>query len=203
MAPNNRRTVSGYTLVEALVATGAFTILLAAVMTSWFAVQRQMMDGVGYSRCNADRMRLTDYLSRDIRRSLDAKVFNGATPCADGISGTVLELTMTRIYGDLLEEDDKEASRSLQAPVFMSGEPGYGGTLTVRYFVNNNTIIREEAGIQRPVTTAPSVFTMTFMTKPGGVVSADGQFDQPFTHLGQRTIRRPIKVQAIRRSFAF
>jgi hypothetical protein len=198
-----QRTRAAHTMVELLVAAGAFSILLAAVMASWFAVQRQMVDGVGYSQCTGDRMRLTDYLSRDIRRSLDAKAYNGAVVCADNVPGAILELTMARVYGDLAEEDDTSASRTLQAPVIVSGEPGYGATLTVRYSVSNGAIIREEAGVQRALTAAPAVFAMTFMTKPGGVVVGDGQFEQPFTHLGERTIRRPVKVQAVRRSFAY
>jgi type II secretory pathway component PulJ len=65
----SRKFASGFTLVETVVAVGIGTLILAALTVASVALQRSFMAIEDYAKGQNDQMRISDYLSLDMRRA--------------------------------------------------------------------------------------------------------------------------------------
>lgn len=75
----NSRSNKGFTILELMIATTAFTVLLAIVVTAFLQVGRMYVKGVNLSLVQEDTRNITDSISNDIR-------FSGQTPTLGHIS---------------------------------------------------------------------------------------------------------------------
>lgn len=191
---------SGFTLIEVLVAMGAFGILAAALMTTWTALQTSAMNTTAYAQRQSDQMRVCDYLKRDIRRASNVAIYNGATLVAGTAFGNELRLTIPDYYADSREEDNAIGSSTPNTPTVTGGNVSYSTALTVRYFVVNGAIVRNESGTSRTLADAVGGFTLSFRTETSGLIRSRVLFDQRMRSGANRTLRRQVDLLCGQRS---
>lgn len=111
-----------FTLVELIVSTGASAIILGALLLSGTSLQHSLKSSETYAGAYSDQRRITDYLSRDLRRAIQiAATDAGGNPVdvSDGATltvadGATLVLTLPAYYASNVSTD-----------------PGYEKALTV------------------------------------------------------------------------
>lgn len=191
---------SGLTLIELLVAMSVFGMFAAALMTTWTALQTSAMNTTAYAQRQSDQMRVCDYLKRDIRRASNVAIYNGAALVAGNAFGNELRLTIPDYYADAREEDNAIGANTPGTPVLTSGNVTYGTALTVRYYVVNGAIIRNESGTIRTLADAAGGFTVSFQTDTSGLVRSRVIFAQRMRSGTNRTLRRQVDVLCGQRS---
>jgi hypothetical protein len=134
---------SAFALVEMLMGVGCGSIILAAVVASGVALQRNSAAVEGYSFAEGDQLRVSDYIAMDSRRCYSASV-----------SGNTLTFTMPNFY---------DASGNRVNPTFDSnGAIQYGtvaGTTTISYAKDTND------NFVRTVTPAGQTATSTIVAR--------------------------------------
>ena len=153
---------SGFTLVEILIATGVFGLFSVALMATWTALQTSAMNTTAYAQRQNDQMRIFDYLKRDIRRASNVDVYNGATLVTGTAFGTELRLTIPDYYSDSREEDNAVGTKTPITPTLSGTTVTYGAAMTVRYYLLNGAVVRNEAGTIRTIADAAGGFTVSF-----------------------------------------
>ncbi len=191
---------SGFTLIEMLVAVGVFSMFTVALMTTWSALSTSALNTTSYAQRQADQMRVFDYLKRDIRRASSVAIYNGATLVTGTTFGTELRLTIPDYYSDIREEDNAIGSRVAATPTVSGGNVAYGASLTVKYYVLNGAMVREESGVVRIVADAAGVFTASFSNDVSGLVRCRVLYNQPVRNAGSRTLRRQVDILCGQRS---
>ena len=191
---------SGLTLIEVLVAMGVFGMFATALMTTWTALQTSAMNTTAYAQRQSDQMRVCDYLKRDIRRASNVAIYNGATLVAGTAFGSELRLTIPDYYADSREEDNAVGSSTPNTPAVTSGNVTYSSTLTVRYFVLNGAIVRNESGTSRTLADSAGAFTLSFRTETSGLIRSRVIFDQRMRSGTNRTLRRQVDLLCGQRS---
>jgi Tfp pilus assembly protein PilW len=142
----SQKTRRAFTLVEAVVAMGAGSIVLAAVTTAGVALQRSFAAVENYSMAEGDQLRVSDYIAMDCRRATSASV-----------SSNVLTLTVPAYY---------DASGNPQNPS-LSGtgaiQYGSGGTVTIAYSQSGSNFVRSitKSGTTTTTTVARNVASFT------------------------------------------
>jgi prepilin-type N-terminal cleavage/methylation domain-containing protein len=192
---------SAFTLVEILVAMAVFGIFAAALLTTWTALQSSAVNTTAYAQRQNDQARIFDYIKRDVRRASNVEIYNGATLItATGTFGTELRLTIPDYYSDTREEDNAVGTRTPNTPTLASGKVTYGSTVTVRYYVTNGAVVRNEGGTPRTIADAAGSFTLSFCREASGEFRSRVYFDQRMRSGTNRRLRRQVDVLCTQRS---
>lgn len=191
---------AGFTLVEVLAGTALFGLFTAGLLTTWTALQTTAMNVTTYAKRQSDQMRVLDYLKRDIRRASDAAIYNGTTLVTGTAAGGELQLTIPDYYADAREEDNAIGTKIPNTPALTGGIVCYGTAMTVRYYVSNGAIIRNEAGAARTAADAAGAFTVSFRRETSGDIRCQVFFDQPVRGAGDRKLRRQVETLCGQRS---
>ncbi len=198
--PSTHGRPAGFTLVELIVGMGVFGVFSAGLMVAWTALQANAVNAATYSHRQSDQMRVIDYLKRDIRRASAVEIYNGGTVVAGSNPGTELALTVPDYYADAREDDNAIGSSTPNNPTLSATAVSYGGTMLVRYYVTGGAIIREEAGIQRPIADANGAFVLSFRWETDGDILSQIFYNQPLSGSGSQTLRRQVDIVGRQRS---
>jgi Tfp pilus assembly protein PilW len=141
-----QKTRHAFTLVEAVVAMGAGSIVLAAITTAGVALQRSFAAVESFSMAEGDQLRVSDYIGMDCRRATSASV-----------SSNTLTLTVPAYY---------DSSGNVQNPSLSgTGAIQYNGgaTVTIAYSQSGNNFVRSvtKSGTTTTTTIARNVASFT------------------------------------------
>lgn len=78
LSPQRLRRLAAMTLVELLIAAGVGTAILAAFTTAGVALQRSFVAIEDYAKGQNDQMRISDFLSLDMRRAFSISITGSA-----------------------------------------------------------------------------------------------------------------------------
>jgi Tfp pilus assembly protein PilW len=173
MNPSTDRSASGLTLVEMLMTMASSSIVLAALIISGVALQRSFAAMEGYSIAQGDQLRVSDYISMDVRRALTASVDNNNT----------LTVTFPNYY-DANNDNPKWSNAHAVAPSFdANGAIQYAaGVTTVKYYQLASNFIREVNGTANIIARNVSSFTVSPQDLTSSVSCAIS-FAPTFTYL--------------------
>lgn len=191
---------SAFTLTEVLVAMGVFGMFATALLTTWSALQTAAINTTAYAQRQSDQMRVCDYLKRDIRRASNIAVYNGLTLVTGTAFGSELRLTFPDYYADAREDDNAIGASTPSTPALATGNVTYGSTLTVRYYVLNGAIVRNESGTSRTLADAAGAFTVSFSKETSGLIRSRVLFNQRMRSGTNRTLRRQVDLLCGQRS---
>jgi Tfp pilus assembly protein PilW len=146
---HHRHALQGRTLIELMVAITAGVIILGATMASVISVQRLYAAVEDYSMDEGSQLLISDYISMDLRRCSDVTAVNN-----------VLTITIPDYYGN---GGTKPSSNAVaNNPMVVGNNVSYGSTnVTVKYYLQGSSFIREVNGTQNAVTVNVSDFTVT------------------------------------------
>lgn len=198
--PDTRARKSGFTVFEVLIAMGIFGIATGALLISWIGLQTTAANTTAYAQRQSDQMRVIDYLKRDIHRATGIAIYDAGNPVTGNNFGTELRLTIPQYYADAREEDNAVGSRIPNQPTLAGDGVVYGAQLTVRYFVTNGAVIRNESGVSRTVADSAGAFVLSFCRDPSGMVRARVFFNQLLMGGRDRMLRREVNVLCGQRS---
>src|ERR1700720_4729305 len=140
----------GFTLVEMLMTLSCSSVVLTALISGGVALQRSFAAVEGYSIAEGDQLRVSDYISMDVRRALTASVDNN----------NVLTITIPNYY-DANNANPKWSNAHALAPSFANGAIQYGtGTTTIKYYHLAANFIREVNGTPNTIATNVSPFNV-------------------------------------------
>jgi len=167
------RSASGLTLVEMLMTMASSSIVLAALIISGVALQRSFAAMEGYSIAEGDQLRVSDYISMDVRRALTASVDNN----------NALTVTFPNYY-DANNDNPKWSNAHAVAPSFgANGAIQYAaGVTTVKYYQLASNFIREVNGTANIIARNVSAFTVSPQDLTSSV-SCSITFAPTFTYL--------------------
>jgi len=167
------RSASGLTLLEMLMTMASSSIVLAALIVSGVALQRSFAAMEGYSIAQGDQLRVSDYISMDVRRALTASVDNN----------NALTVTFPNYY-DANNDNPKWSNAHAVAPSFdANGAIQYAaGVTTVKYYQLASNFIREVNGTANIIARNVSAFTVSPQDLTSSV-SCSITFAPTFTYL--------------------
>lgn len=167
------RLASGLTLVEMLMTMASSSIVLAALIIGGVALQRSFAAMEGYSIAQGDQLRVSDYISMDVRRALTASVDNNNT----------LTVIIPNYY-DANNDNPKWSNAHALAPSFdANGAIQYGGgTTIIKYYQLASNFIREVNGTANIIARNVSAFTVSPQDLTSSV-SCSITFAPTFTYL--------------------
>jgi len=198
---NNNTNKSGYTLAEILIAMGITAVFGTALLGMWSALGGSFMNQSAYALRQSDQMRVFDYLKRDIRRASSIVIRDAAGLAVAGNAfGVQIDLTIPDYYSDAREEDNVFGSKVINTPSLSGTSPSYGGTLTVKYYVSNGAVIREESGTARTVADADGVFTVSFSNDVSGMIRCRVTFNDPLRSATGKVLRRTVDILCLQRT---
>lgn len=132
----HRRASLGFTLIETIIATAIGGVIIGAFLVSATTLQRAFSATQAYSAAKRDQMRLTDYLSLDLRRALTVE--------APATGSTILSVTIPDYY----EQDGTPRTPAINRLVADYGNPS--APITVTYSKQGSSIHRREGN--KPMT---------------------------------------------------
>src|SRR5260370_39118152 len=140
----SNRAIAAFTFVEMLMTLASSSIVLTALISGGVALQRSFAAVEGYSIAEGDQLRVSDYISMDVRRALTASVDNN----------NVLTITIPNYY-DINNANPKWSNAHALAPSFdANGAIQYGtGTTTIKYYHLASNFIREVNGTPNTIAT--------------------------------------------------
>jgi prepilin-type N-terminal cleavage/methylation domain-containing protein len=191
---NTRAIQAGFTLTEVLLSLGLLGIFAAGLMTTWTALGTSVVNTTAYAERQNDQMRVFDYLKRDIRRATSVGIYSGGVLVTGTNFGDELRLTIPDYYTDSREEDNAIGPRVASTPTLTSGSVTYGALLTVRYFVSNGAVIRDESGTLRTLADSAGAFTLSFSNDASGLVRCRVFFNQLLRSGSGRVLRRQVDI---------
>ena len=146
---HHRQALQGRTLIELMVAITAGVLILGATIASVISVQRLYAAVEDYSMDEGSQLLISDYISMDLRRCSDVTAVNN-----------VLTITIPDYYGN---GGTKPSSNAVaNNPMVVGNNVSYGSTnVTVKYYLQGSSFIREVNGTQNAVTVNVSDFTVT------------------------------------------
>ena len=167
------RLASGLTLVEMLMTMASSSIVLAALIIGGVALQRSFAAMEGYSIAQGDQLRVSDYISLDVRRALTASVDNN----------NALTVIIPNYY-DANNDNPKWSNAHALAPSFdANGAIQYGGgTTIIKYYRLASNFIREVNGTANIIARNVSAFTVSPQDLTSSV-SCSITFAPTFTYL--------------------
>jgi hypothetical protein len=127
-----------------MVAAGVFLIVSAAVLTGVVALQRNFANTTDYTFNHATQLRISDYISRDLRQALSFSQ-----------TGTGAALVMTMTVPNYYQADGTPRTPTVNT----DGTVSYTDTSvspakktsTVRYYLQNDAIFRDMDGVPKQV----------------------------------------------------
>ena len=147
----------GFTLVEVMVASAIYSVLLAALAGGAVALQRSFSATEKYSKSVSDQLRILDYVARDVRRSSAVTLTQNSKR---------LDLTLPDQYANAAP------SRNFRTPSVSMTAVTYGVTpVGVSYYLSGSNCIREENGVAKVIATDVASFQLTFDNSDPSVVA--------------------------------
>lgn len=192
ISPSPARRQAGFTLVELMITASIALIFSAATITVWSSLASTAVLTTTYAERQNDQMRVLDYIKRDVRRASSVTIYNGTALVTGTNFGSELRLTIPDYYADTREEDNAIGTRVANTPSVSGNNVTYGSPLTVRYYVLNGAVIRNDAGTSRVIGSASGAFTLSFQTQAGGEIRARIIYDQPVRSGKSRVFRRSV-----------
>ena len=124
------RARGGFTLIETIIASAIGGVIIGAFLVSATTLQRAFSATQAYSASKRDQMRLTDYLTLDLRRAL--------TVVAPTTGNEILSITIPDYY----EENGTPRTPSIKRLVADYGDPN--APMTVTYSRQGSSVYRRE-----------------------------------------------------------
>ena len=175
----------------------------AALLTTWTALATSAVNATAYAQRQNDQMRAVDYLKRDIRRATTLAIYNGGTVVTGAAFGDELRLTIPDYYADSREDDVASGRSTANVPTLTGGSVTYGTAMTVRYYVSNGAVVRDESGATRAVTDAAGAFTVSFSADGSGLIRCRVIINEMMRNSGNRPLRRQVDVLCGQRAQLF
>ena len=177
MKLRSRKSSPAFTILETMMAVGSTSIMMAALITAGVTLQRSFAAIEGYSISEADQLRVSDYIALDVRRALSASVANGT-----------LTLTIPNYYN--AHNDNPSWANATPTGLIDDGYGGFiygtgstfAGSITIRYYQQGASFIREVAGTPNIIATNVSSFSVTPQDLSSSV-SCKITFAPTFTYL--------------------
>lgn len=191
---------AAFTISEVLVGMGIFGVFSAALIIAWTALQANAVNAATYAQRQNDQLRTLDYIKRDIRRASSVQIYSGATLVTGTNAGTELRLTIQDYYADSREEDNAVGTNTANSPALSGTNVTYGTAMTVRYYVLNGAIVRNEGGTSRTIGDAAGAFVLSFRREASGDVRSQVFYNQPMRGPGKRVLRRQVDLLCRERS---
>jgi len=188
--PDASGSKSAFTLVELSVSFAIFSVFSAGLFVTWTALGMSAMNMTTYAQRQNDQMRVFDYLKRDIRRASAVAIYNGGTLVTGTNFGDEIRLTISDYYADTHEEDKASGLSTPSVPTLTNGSVTYGTSLTVRYYVSNGAVIRNEAGTLRTIGDASGAFALSFSAEASGLIRCRVLYNDTLRSGNDRTLRR-------------
>lgn len=158
----NRRLA--YTMVELLMAMGVSGLVLTALAAASVALQRSFAATVDYATAQNDQMRISDYLSVDLRRAstVTPDSSGGVTltlPNYYNSDGTINPPTVTSTMGWPDKKRKKKKHKHPNIILAQSSTYSAGSTTTVKYYKGSSTAVgkdptkfyRESGGVAKVI----------------------------------------------------
>lgn len=153
----------GYTLVEMMVTVLLTSLILAALVSASSSLYKSYNAIDGYTRAEGDQMRISDYIARDVRRSLSVTA-SGSTSITTTISGSTSTTTvtvpslLTMTIPDYYDSSNNPRDPSLNTT---TNAISYGTTNpTIRYFQIGTNFYREASGTATYISQNVSAFSV-------------------------------------------
>ncbi len=163
------RRKAGFTLVEMLIGATAASIFLGGLMTGSIALQRSLSANDQLARAQSDILRVSDYMTRDIRN---------ATTINTAATGSVLLTVTTGDYYNRNGTPNNPADDVPNSPVLGRTTASYGASpVSIRYLKSGTRIAREvtriDAGVSTTTTTwiADNVDTLSVAADANGNIT--------------------------------
>ena len=139
----------GFTLLEAIIATGVVSLMFAALLSSSVSLQRSFAASDQYSTAKTNQVRTIDYIARDLRSALSVDLLTGVDK--------KLRITLPDYHQSY--DSRGNPTGAPVTPTLVGTTVDYGDPLkplTVEYSVKGKSLIRE-VKIGRTNTTSRSV----------------------------------------------
>jgi type II secretory pathway component PulJ len=134
----------GFTLVETMVAAGVFMVVSAAILTGVVSLQRNFSNSSDYAENHATQLRISDYLSRDLRQALSFAQ-----------TGTGNALVMTMTVPNYYDSTGTPRSPVVNTDATVSYQDASVSppkkTSTIRYYIQGDSIFREVDGAAKQI----------------------------------------------------
>jgi len=156
MRTSSFRRQSGMTLVEMIVATGVFSVAMAAIVGASIALQTSFSATDDYFTGEGDQLRVMDYFDTDLRRAMAISISSntvtytppgGAATTYTYSNGTIGQATkyFTMVIPNYRKLPATSADHStINLPGITSSKVDYGTPIVVCYYLLGNSLFRAE-----------------------------------------------------------
>jgi type II secretory pathway component PulJ len=172
------RQADGSTLVEVLIGIAVASIVLGGLMVGSISLQRSFSASDRLASTQADLLRVSDYMARDIRN---------ATSVVTSAGSTLLLTVTTGDYYDRRGTPNNRADDVANSPTLGRTGVTYGtNPITIRYVRSGNRILREVSRVDAgtPVTSstwiADSVENLSVALDAAGIATITSASTMPY-----------------------
>lgn len=165
---------AAYTLVETMMAVGVSGLVLSGLMAGSVALQRSFAATVDFATAQNDQMRISDYLSVDMRRATTVTPDNSGEvtmtiPNYYKSDGTINPATVTSTMGWPSQKKKKKKNKHSNIIVGQTATYDSGNTTTVKYYKGSASAVgkdttkfyRESAGVAKAIANDVADFNVT------------------------------------------
>lgn len=164
MRTSTSRRQSGMTIVEMIVATGVFSVAMAAMIGASIAMQTSFSATDDYFTGEGDQLRVMDYFNTDLRRAMAVQKDSnsvsytppGGTATTYTYSGASIDLAtkyFTMVipnYRNLTDKTQTTSPSTVNMPKVTSDKVDYGKPIVVCYYLLGNSLFRAEVNPNLP-----------------------------------------------------
>jgi len=164
MRPSSFLRQSGMTIVEMIVATGVFSVAMAALISASVSMQMSFSATDDYFTGQGDQMRVMDYFNTDLRRAMAVSISSNTVSYKPPGAATAKTYTYTNTnIGQATKyftmvipnyRDQTVSPSTINVPKIVSGKVTYGANYTnplvVCYYLLGNSLYRAEVDPNLP-----------------------------------------------------
>lgn len=155
MLPKLFKTSRGMTLIEMMVAAGVLMVIGTGLAMGLASLQKVFSATINYTGDHASEMRISDYISRDLRSATKVAITGTG-------GGTILTVSLPNFYDStgnprtpVISADGSVSYQDASTPPVTSG--------TVTYYMSNGSMYRATSGTQKVLATSVQTFQLTII----------------------------------------
>lgn len=161
MRTSTSRRQSGMTIVEMIVATGVFSVAMAAIVGASIALQTSFAATDDYFTGEGDQLRVMDYFNTDLRRAMAISISsNSVVYTPPGGTATTYTYSNSSInqatkYFTMVIPNYRKLTASpstVNLPSITSSKVNYGTPIVVCYYLLGSSLYRAEVNPNIPST---------------------------------------------------
>jgi hypothetical protein len=144
---------AGMSIVEMIVATGIFSVAMAAILGASISLQMSFSATDDYFQGEGDQLRVMDYFNTDLRRGLAFALNSNSVTYQSVTYSNTVPVGATKYLTVVIPNyrDDSTTPAAPRCPTVTSGVPSYGSTLvTISYYLLGSTLYRVEVDPDLP-----------------------------------------------------